>query len=192
MLHHNNYNLQLPPASGTNMHSYITNLLPNMVFMSQALLSSELAPTPTLILYKRYGEISLKIVSSRSCIPFCAYINLELETLMNSGPRALRALREKILQLGNEYFPSDLAFPVDFLVPFLEEKSLEVAEDNFGDFGRMPARERYWICEVMLEIGVEFKNLFHIYTDMFDKQVCGVEACMTLISLCRTRSSMLA
>lgn len=65
--------------------------------------------------------------------------------------------------LGKDYFPSELVFPLHFLVNTLEKHSSylqNVASDATPD----------WVAKVMLGIGVTYSELWSIYDRLFSSQ----------------------
>ena len=94
---------------------------------------------------------------------------LGLENHVNKA-HALSSLRERILKLGKEHYPSELTFPIDYLIPYLETKSQEYSSPEFSDFGR------FWLCRTMLEIGVPHRALFMLYNGLFERVVSFSES----------------
>lgn len=78
----------------------------------------------------------------------------------------MASLREKIVQLGREYYPSEVSFPVEYLVSELEARNFHYLKE--GDW---PDSDWFWVCDSMLKVGVEYRNLFTYYSDLFDREV---------------------
>ena len=73
---------------------------------------------------------------------------------------------EKVKSLGAELYPSDMVFPLGYLVDILERSSLElkhVAADWTLD----------WVLRTMREIRVPHPLLFEAYDHTFDSKVSG-------------------
>eukprot|EP01126_Amoeba_proteus_P008624 TRINITY_DN13239_c0_g1_i2.p1 TRINITY_DN13239_c0_g1~~TRINITY_DN13239_c0_g1_i2.p1 ORF type:complete len:167 (+),score=33.68 TRINITY_DN13239_c0_g1_i2:299-799(+) len=81
-----------------------------------------------------------------------------------------------MLQLGKEHYPSDVVFPIDFLIPLLESWNGKLEAHLYLDF------TRFWVCGMMLEIGIPHHNLFHIYNNLANQQE-GDEKVHTLLVL---------
>lgn len=70
------------------------------------------------------------------------------------------------MELGQKFFPSDLVFPLGFLVDALEHRNYE-----FG------TQDNLWVLRVFTEIGVTFPQLFDIYASLeviiiFENKTC--------------------
>lgn len=64
-------------------------------------------------------------------------------------------VENKILELGQNFYPSDLVFPLVFLVDTLEHCNYNIgAQDNL------------WVLRVFNDIGVTFPQLFDIYSSL--------------------------
>jgi len=67
-----------------------------------------------------------------------------------------QALKEKILSLGREFYPSELVFPVEYLVDVLERSNFQSVQSG------------EWLIQTMHDIGVPFPTLLEYYDDIFD------------------------
>jgi len=79
----------------------------------------------------------------------------------------LQALKTELVQLGKEYFNSEVIFPLDTMVVYLEQISL--TKEN------LPGWSRQWVLETLLEIGYKYATLFKIYSRLIEKEECSKE-----------------
>jgi len=72
----------------------------------------------------------------------------------------LEPLREKVLMIGREYFPSELVFPLTFITDFLERTSFDNRDSSDWTVT--------WVVDTLHEVGISYGNLFDLYNFLFD------------------------
>jgi len=72
----------------------------------------------------------------------------------------VEALSAKIVEIGKKYYPSEVIFPLGFLIPELERRSLEAHIEM-----------KQWVFETMKKIGVPLVHLFRVYDQIFSSRL---------------------
>lgn len=117
-------------------------------------------------LFNKYAK-KFKLYESQLAILHCAgnFPGVALEVWRSiieqeGSNRTIIPLKNKLLSLGIDFYPSELVFPLRFLVNHLEKFSFEnrKAEDHRVE----------WVVESMHQIGVPSPTLFEIYVSLFN------------------------
>ena len=72
----------------------------------------------------------------------------------------MESLRARVIETGRKFYPSEVVFPLGFLIHELEKLSFESQTDR-----------KEWVFETMLEVGVPFTVLFRIYNQISNSRV---------------------
>ena len=75
----------------------------------------------------------------------------------------LETLAHKVLILGENFYPSDWAFPLHYLCENLERVN--------RDWHDISDPKYSWVIQLMIRIGVSFETLFRIYDELLGKQM---------------------
>lgn len=93
--------------------------------------------------------------------------------------KEIEVLEKTVQTLGVELYPSEYAFPVDFLVEELENINNDLHEVSDPQF--------IWVVKLMSNIGVSFDTLFAVYDSLIakksdlDDKLCAVIPVTALI-----------
>ena len=79
---------------------------------------------------------------------------------VRENPRFIESLHARVIETGRKFYPSEVVFPLGFLIHELEKLSFESQTDR-----------KEWVFETMLEVGVPFALLFRIYNQISNSRV---------------------
>ncbi|KAJ3262351.1 hypothetical protein HK103_002792 [Boothiomyces macroporosus] len=74
------------------------------------------------------------------------------------------SLSDKIKELGLKFYPSDLVFPLLYLVNKLEQSSLDYyIKENSYSYG--------WVARSLLDVKIPFNLLFQVYQSIYESKL---------------------
>eukprot|EP01126_Amoeba_proteus_P023780 TRINITY_DN2389_c0_g1_i22.p1 TRINITY_DN2389_c0_g1~~TRINITY_DN2389_c0_g1_i22.p1 ORF type:complete len:363 (-),score=67.53 TRINITY_DN2389_c0_g1_i22:564-1652(-) len=88
--------------------------------------------------------------------------------LYSQGKDPLTNLKTNLHHLGKKHLDSPATWPLNFLLEILEDKSVVLLSSS-----RQPpptGLSRFWVCDLMLGIGIPFFRLFMSYNNLLNKK----------------------
>mmetsp|Transcript_15485 Transcript_15485/g.31331 ORF Transcript_15485/g.31331 Transcript_15485/m.31331 type:complete len:1333 (-) Transcript_15485:789-4787(-) len=92
---------------------------------------------------------------------------VEREFQSLSQGRSFESVRDRLAGLGKEFYPSDLAFPIAWLVHLLESESLHKNSSRSANSPELPAG---WVARVMHQVGVPAGDVVSAYHALLENQ----------------------